>query len=91
MATVKRAPTATPENNRYHRVFEELGDRHQAEPAIYAEDMADEVYAQLMTVDGVLVWVNPLEDGRTREKLDAVLRDVAGKGRCGSARIQTSF
>jgi len=72
---------ATPANNRYHRIFEELAARGiAAEPAVYADDMADEVYTQLMTVDGVLVWVNPLEDGRTRAKLDAVLRDVAGKG-----------
>jgi Domain of unknown function (DUF6815) len=73
---------ATPANNRYHRIFEELAARgFAAEPAVYADDMADEVYTQLMTVDGVLVWVNPLEDGRTRAKLDAVLRDIAAKGR----------
>ena len=48
-----------------------------AEPAVYADDMLDEVRQQLMAVDGVLVWVNPLEDVRTREKLDAPLRDVA--------------
>ena len=73
---------AAPTNNRYHRIFEELAARGvEAVPAVYADDMADEVYTQLMTVDGVLVWVNPLEDGRTRAKLDAVLRDVAGKGR----------
>jgi hypothetical protein len=73
---------ATPANNRYHRIFEELAARGiAAEPAVYADDMADEVYEQLTTVDGVLVWVNPLEEGRTRAKLDAVLRDVAAKGR----------
>jgi hypothetical protein len=35
--------------------------------------------------EGALVWVNPLEDGRTREKLDALLRDVAATGRFVSA------
>jgi hypothetical protein len=30
-----------------------------------------------MKVHGVLVWVNPLDDGRTREQLDALLREVA--------------
>ena len=68
----------TPHNNRYHLVFAELEALGiDAEPAIYAEDLADEVRAQLMNVDGVLVWVNPLDDGRTREQLDALLREVA--------------
>jgi hypothetical protein len=72
---------ATPENNRYHRIFEELRALGiHAEPAVYGDDFADDVRAQLMAVDGVLVWVNPLDDGRTREKLDALLRDVASKG-----------
>ena len=78
--------TATPENNRYHRIFEELRALGiHAEPAVYGDDFADDVRAQLMAVDGVLVWVNPLDDGRTREKLDALLRDVASKGTWVSA------
>src|SRR5215472_13636685 len=72
---------ATPANNRYHRIFEELAARGiAAEPAVYADDMADEVYDQIMRADGVLVWVNPLDDGRTRAKLDPLLRDVAARG-----------
>ncbi len=55
---------ATPQNNRYHRIFEELEARGiHAEPAVYADDMLDEVRQQLMAVDGVLVWVDPLDDG----------------------------
>src|SRR5450432_4339537 len=73
---------ATPENNRYHQIFSELlALGIKPEPAIYCEEMQDEVRAQLMSVDGVLVWVNPLEGDRTREKLDALLRDVATGGR----------
>src|SRR6516165_10012231 len=72
---------ATPHNNRYHPIFAELHTLGiDAEPAIYAEDLADEVRAQLMNVDGVLVWVNPLDDGRTRAQLDALLREVAARG-----------
>jgi hypothetical protein len=72
---------ATPHNNRYHPIFAELQALGiDAEPAIYAEDMIDEVRAQLMKVQGVLVWVNPLDDGRTREQLDALLREVASTG-----------
>ena len=51
-----------------------------AEPAVYHDEFRDEVLRQLMRVDGVLVWVNPLEDGRDRTVLDAMLREVAGSG-----------
>jgi hypothetical protein len=72
---------ATPHNNRYHRIFAELHALGiDAEPAVFSEDLIDDVRAQLMKVDGVLVWVNPLDDGRTREQLDALLRDVASEG-----------
>lgn len=77
---------ATPENNRYHQIFSELHALGiDAEPAVYCEEMQDEVRAQLMNADGALVWVNPLEDGRTREKLDSMLCDVAASGRFVSA------
>src|SRR6478752_7040063 len=74
--------TATPANNRFHRVFEELaGVGIDAEPAVYDEAFADEFRAQLRQADGVLVWVNPLQDGvKTREALDPLLREVAGRG-----------
>ena len=59
---------ATPQNNRFHRVFEELAALGvQAEPAVYADDLADEVREQLLAVDGVLVWVDPIHDGQTRD------------------------
>src|SRR6266576_2206132 len=72
---------ATPQNNRYHRIFEELAALGiHAEPAIYDEAFADEVREQLLTTDGVLVWVDPLSRGKTRAALDAMLRDVASRG-----------
>jgi len=72
---------ATPQNNRYRRIFEELeASGIHVEPAIYADDTMDEVRRQLLAVDGVLVWVNPLDDGLTRAKLDPMLREVAEKG-----------
>ena len=71
---------ATPENNRYHRVFEELvAIGIHAEPAVYGEEFANELRDQLLTVDGVLVWVNPLHEGKTRALLDPLLRDVAAR------------
>src|ERR1700720_4278682 len=72
---------ATRQNNRFHRVFEELAALGiHAEPAVYADDIADEVREQLLTVDGVLVWVDPIHEGKTRTVLDAMLRDVASRG-----------
>jgi hypothetical protein len=72
---------ATPQNNRFHRVFEELTALGiHAEPAVYADDNVDEVCEQLLTVDGVLVWVDPIHEGLTRTVLDAMLREVAARG-----------
>ncbi len=72
---------ATPQNSRFHRVFEELAALGiHAEPAIYDEEFADEVRAQLLAADGVLVWVDPLHNGKTRIHLDALLREVAARG-----------
>jgi len=47
---------------------------------IYADDVTDDVREQLLTFDGILVWVNPIDDGRTRHVLDGLLRDVAAQG-----------
>ena len=78
-AQARRA--ATPQNNRFHRIFEELDALGiRAEPAVYAEEFADDVREQLLSADGVLVWVDPIHQGRTRAALDPLLRDVATRG-----------
>ena len=72
---------AAPEESRFLPLFQalaELGAR--AERAVYDEEFADEVRRQLMDVDGVLVWVNPTQDGRDRSALDAMLREAARAG-----------
>lgn len=51
-----------------------------AAPAIYHDDFADEVEAQLGEVRVVLVWCNPIEGGRRRDRLDAMLRRLAARG-----------
>lgn len=72
---------ATPENNRWNQVFAALAAENiHAEPAVYCEERADELRAQLLQVDGVLVWVNPIQDGRPRFALDAMLREIASRG-----------
>lgn len=73
--------TATAESSRFNRVFLALKRSGiAAVPAVYDEAFADEVHTQLLGVDGVLVWVDPLSDGRTRKTLDPLLRDIANKG-----------
>jgi hypothetical protein len=72
---------ADTETNRYKHVFEALAERGiHAEPAVYTDDMVDEVRAQLLQANGVLVWVNPISDGENRGRLDAMLRNVASSG-----------
>ena len=78
--------TATPANNRFHRVFEALAEQGiEAVPAVYADDIVDEVRDQLLTSDGVLVWVDPIHEGMNRAVLDPMLRDVAARGTWVSA------
>ncbi|KAI9019899.1 hypothetical protein DFJ74DRAFT_757259 [Hyaloraphidium curvatum] len=51
-----------------------------AEPAVWNDDFAGEVAAQLRDVRAVLCWCNPIEGGRRRDVLDAVLADAAAAG-----------
>ncbi len=72
---------ATAENNALRRVFEALTELNvAAEPAVYSDEMAEEVRDQLLRLDGVLVWVDPISDGHDRSKLDAMLWEVSSKG-----------
>jgi len=50
------------------------------EAAVYADEVADGVREQLLRVDGVLVWVDPVRKDGNRAKLDPLLCDVAGHG-----------
>jgi hypothetical protein len=50
------------------------------EPVVYFDDALEAVQHQLLGLDGVLVWVNPVQDGVNRSQLDALLRKVAGRG-----------
>lgn len=73
--------SATAENNRFaplFRAFAEAGIR--AEPSVYHDDLRDAVRDQLLQIDGVLVWYNPIEGGRDRSLLDTLLREVADAG-----------
>jgi hypothetical protein len=58
--------------------FHQLGVA--SERIVYADDALDEVRQQLHRVDGVLVWVNPIQDGANRAQLDSLLREVSARG-----------
>ncbi|WP_409189469.1 Cj0069 family protein [Bradyrhizobium sp. RDM4] len=72
---------ATPQNSRFVRIFEALAAIGiEARPVIYDESFAGAVRQQLLAADGVLVWVDPIHQGKTRVELDALLREVAAQG-----------
>jgi hypothetical protein len=72
---------ADPRESRFAALFDAFAAAGvHAVPAVYHDDFADEVATQLRTVDGVLVWCNPIEAGRRRDRLDAMLREVAAAG-----------
>lgn len=72
---------ATPDNNRFAQIFHALAEKGMhVEPAVYNDAFADDVRQQLIQVDAVLVWINPLEGEGGRSTLDAMLREVAAAG-----------
>ncbi|MHB1953284.1 MAG: Cj0069 family protein [Sulfobacillus sp.] len=72
---------ASSENNRFSPVFKEFEKYgFTAEPAVYNDVFVDEVRQQFLDVDGVLVWVNPIQDETNRTVLDEMLREVASQG-----------
>jgi uncharacterized protein DUF6815 len=75
------AAPPSPGTTRFHLIFSALEAAGiRAEPVLYAEEAEQDVRDRLLTFDGVLVWVNPLDDGRDRSRLDPLLRDVAARG-----------
>jgi hypothetical protein len=74
------------ETSRFAAIFAALADLGiEGEPVVYEDDVRDAVRDQLAAVDGVLVWVNPIHEGRNRANLDALLREVASRGAWVSA------
>ena len=72
---------ARPEESRFRATFEALLRRGiQAEPVVYSEDMAAEVRARLLQMDGVLVWVDPISGSRRRDCLNELLREISSAG-----------
>jgi hypothetical protein len=70
--------SATAETSRFKAVFAALANVGvDAESVVYEDDVLDAVRARLAPLVGVLVWVNPIHEGRNRANLDALLREVA--------------
>ena len=72
---------ATAQNSRFVRVFEALAAVGiEARPVVYDETFADAVRDELLAVDGILVWVDPIHQDKTRAALDPLLREIAARG-----------
>jgi len=72
---------ADPAASRFAALFEAFAAAGvDAQPAVWHEDFANEVRDQLRTMQLVLAWCNPIEEGRRRDRLDALLREVAHEG-----------
>ena len=66
------------EDSRFAQTAAALAEKGVAvEGAPYVVDAVEQLREQLMRVDGVLVWINPIIDGRDRTELNKVLAEVA--------------
>lgn len=81
IAIVARGDSPAAVESRFAAIFQALRAEGLApEPCLYAEEAEAAVRAQLTAVDAALVWVNPVQDGRRRGRLDDLLREAAGRG-----------
>jgi hypothetical protein len=49
-------------------------------PLPFDESRVDEVRAELASLDGLLVWVNPIQDGANRQYVDGLIREASARG-----------
>ncbi|HLK24583.1 MAG TPA: Cj0069 family protein [Caulobacteraceae bacterium] len=72
------AEPPAPERTRLASIFAALAEVGlTGVPVVYADEAADAAREQLLACEGVLVWVDPLSDGKDRSRLDPLLREVA--------------
>lgn len=70
-----------PKNRGLEKVFEAFAGKDiLAVPVVYHDDFYSEIREQLLNADAVLVWVNPIVDGRDRTKLNSLLGELSQKG-----------
>jgi hypothetical protein len=77
----RQNPSAEMERARLQPIFSALADLHvDTVPVLYSDDTVAAARDQLLQLDGVLVWVDPIAYGQDRSRLDALLREVAAEG-----------
>ena len=77
-------------NERLRPVVDALVARGvSAIPTIYRDEIAAEVRAELLEVDGVLVWIDPIGHGEDRTRFDEILHDLSSAGVWVSAHPDT--
>ncbi|MFM9865349.1 MAG: Cj0069 family protein [Micropepsaceae bacterium] len=82
--------TPAPHEARLRPIVDALNaEGFAAEGVVWFDDAADAIAARLEAFAGVLVWINPLADGRDRSIVDGVLRRVAARGVWVSAHPDT--
>jgi hypothetical protein len=75
------APVPPWREHRLGRIAEEMASRGlSVEPLVFAEETADQFEDTVLSLDAVLVWVDPVVRGRDRSVLDRILRDAAASG-----------
>ena len=69
------------ERARLQSIFVALSERGvEAVPVLYSDDAIDAARSELVRLDGVLVWVDPIAFGEDRSRLDPLLREAAARG-----------
>jgi glutathione synthase/RimK-type ligase-like ATP-grasp enzyme len=80
----------TNEKRNLHGLFTALEkENFQTQLFVYNDSIAGETEKKLLDMDIVLVWVNPIENGRDRSILDSILRRISNKGIIVSAHPDT--
>jgi hypothetical protein len=85
------APRVTTlKNNRFSRTFEEFAALGvHVEPVVYADDIVGDVHEQLLKLDGVLVWVDPIFRKDRTERRSTRCCETWPPRAFGSAHIPT--
>src|SRR5262245_15663369 len=74
-------------NERLRPVFEALESAGiGTRPVVYRDEIAASIRNELLAVDGVLVWVDPIGHGEDRRTIDAILSELVEAGVWVSAR-----
>src|SRR5580765_332051 len=74
-------PDEAEEKSRLTRVFNALRQQGlEPVPVPYADEDVSRVRGELLALDAVLVWVDPVSEGQDRSQLDPLLREVAAAG-----------